>query len=452
VGAQATSVKQVFISHATKDADFAHRLADDLKQLGIRVWIAPESIRPGEGWVKAIERGMRESSHVVIVLTPAALKSKWVEKETEVVIAEERKGRLQIFPLDVEPCDIPLLLSSYQTIPFRRNYDTGLSQLAAILGLYVTLVLERRHPFEPELILIPAGEFLMGSDVQKDKDAGEDEMPQHTVYLPDYYMAKTPVTNAQYAAFVEATGHEQPRHWKGGPPPGGKEDHPVVYVSWHDAVAYCNWLAEVTGKAYRLPSEAEWEKGARGTDGRIYPWGNEWDPKRCNSGEGGQEETTPVSAYPQGVNLYGLLDMAGNVWEWTASLWGEDLSKPEFKYPYDPTDGREDPGAGDNVLRVLRGGSWDNVRNEVRCACRLRFSPISRWSNHGFRIVAPPVSPPLACDALHSESLGEGPVPVAYGSIPQGRSAGEATHGRGKPLSGESARNGELPNQLGTRT
>jgi formylglycine-generating enzyme required for sulfatase activity len=386
VGAQATSVKQVFISHATKDADFAHRLADDLKQLGIRVWIAPESIRPGEGRVKAIERGMRESSHVVIVLTPAALKSKWVEKETEVAIAEERKGRLQIFPLDVEPCEIPLLLSSYQTIPFHRNYDTGLSQLVGIHGLHVTPILERRHPFEPELILIPAGEFLMGSDVQKDKGALQEERPQRTLYLPDYYMAKTPVTNAQYAAFVKASGHGLPRHWWGRNPPSGKEDHPVVYVSWHDAVAYCNWLAEVTGKAYRLPSGAEWEKGARGTDGRIYPWGNEWDPKRCNSWEGGQEETTPVSAYPQGASPYGLLDMAGNVWEWTTSLWGEDLSKPEFKYPYDPTDERKDLVAEDNVLRVLRGGSWDNVRNHARCAFCVRDSPISRLGNVGFRV------------------------------------------------------------------
>jgi hypothetical protein len=137
VGAQATSVKQVFISHASKDANFAHRLADDLKRLGIRVWIAPESIRPGEGWVKAIERGMGESSHVVLVLTPAALESKWVEKETEVAIAQEREGHIQIFPLDVEPCEIPLLLKSYQMISFRRGYNAGLSQLANILGLRV---------------------------------------------------------------------------------------------------------------------------------------------------------------------------------------------------------------------------------------------------------------------------------------------------------------------------
>ena len=112
--------------------------------------------------------------------------------------------------------------------------------------------MERTQPFELEMILIPAGEFLMGSDPSVDKYAQDLEQPQHTLYLPDYYMAKTPVTNAQYAAFVQATGYRQPDHWKGGKPPSGKGDHPVVYVSWYDAVGYCNWLAQITGKPYRL--------------------------------------------------------------------------------------------------------------------------------------------------------------------------------------------------------
>jgi hypothetical protein len=128
----------VFISHATQDTQFAHHLADDLRRLGVRVWIAPESIRPGEGWVSAIERGLEESSHMVVVLTPAALKSKWVKKETEVAIARERKGLIQVIPLDVEPCKVPPLLSSYQMVSFRRDYDAGLRRLADILGVHVT--------------------------------------------------------------------------------------------------------------------------------------------------------------------------------------------------------------------------------------------------------------------------------------------------------------------------
>jgi formylglycine-generating enzyme required for sulfatase activity/predicted Ser/Thr protein kinase len=257
--------------------------------------------------------------------------------------------------------------------------------------------LERVQPFEPEMVLIPAGEFSMGSNLSVDKHAGDEERPQHALYLPDYYLAKTPVTNAQYAAFVQSTGHAPPEHWEkrifGRKPPKGREDHPVVNVTWYDAVAYCNWLAGVTGKPYCLPSEAEWEKGARGNDGRIWPWGNQWDAKQCNSGDS-KEDTTPVGAYPQGASPYSLLDMAGNVWEWTHSLWGMDWRKASFKYPYDPDDGREDLDAPDSVFRVLRGGSLNVARDSVRCASRGRDAPRNRSKVYGFRVAISPISPP----------------------------------------------------------
>jgi sulfatase modifying factor 1 len=408
----ATSVKQVFISHATAaDGAFAQRLAGDLRRLGVKVWIAPESIRSGEEWVDAIERGLGESSHIIIVLTPAALVSPWVRKETNVAIALERQGRIRVIPLHVEPCEVPLLLSSYQMISFRRNYDAGLSRLARDLGLSVTpaepvpaprqapqhlpepevvspTILERRQPFEPELILILAGEFLMGSDPDKDEYAWYDEQPQHTVYLPDYYIAKTPVTNAQYAAFVQNNEHYRPEHWtKGLKIPIGIGDHPVVKVSWYDAVAYCNWLTEVTGKTYRLPSEAEWEKAARGTDGRIYPWGDEPpDEGRCNFDKK-VDHTTPVGQYsPRGDSPYGVADMAGNVWEWTRNLWGQEKSKPDFKYRYEPADGREDLKASDDVRRVLRGGAFVDNDSGVRCARRHSEDPKRRIRNLGFRV------------------------------------------------------------------
>jgi formylglycine-generating enzyme required for sulfatase activity len=187
-----------------------------------------------------------------------------------------------------------------------------------------------------------------------------------------------PVTNAQYAPFVQAT-FRTPGHWEARKPPRGKADHPVVNVSWDDAVAYCDWLAGVTGKPYRLPSEAEWEKGARGTDGRIYPWGDEWDAGRCNTEEAGVGDTTPVGAYPRGRSPYGLLDMTGNVWEWTRSLYKG--------YPYDPEDGREDLDASGN--RAWRGGCWLNVRRNVRCAVRIIGRPGSFLDRVGFRVVLP---------------------------------------------------------------
>jgi formylglycine-generating enzyme required for sulfatase activity len=236
---------------------------------------------------------------------------------------------------------------------------------------------------KPEMVLIPAGEFLMGSNPRKDRYADDEEQPQHTLYLPDYYIARTPVTNAQYAAFVQAASHDLPKHWESGKPPEGKEDHPVVYVSWHDAMDYCSWLSQVTGEAYRLPSEAEWEKAARGTDGRIYPWGDKPPDKgRCNFADnvGG---TTPVGRYsPQGDSPYGCADMAGNVWEWTRSL--------DERYPYDPSDGRENLEVKDarGVGRMLRGGAYYIAVGSVRCADRLGASPVGRLWYLGFRVVA----------------------------------------------------------------
>ena len=206
------------------------------------------------------------------------------------------------------------------------------------------------------------------------------------------------MTNTQYLAFVEATGRKPPLHWEGGKPPGGKEDHPVVYVSWHHAMAYCQWLAKTTGRAYRLPSEAEWEKAARGGlrigkkdnpyPDRIYPWGNERDEKRCNSGEGGLRGTTPVGQYsPGGDSPYGCVDMAGNVWEWTLSLWGKELDEPDFKYPYDPEDGRE--------MQRLRAGArcaaarGTTVKGTRASPPATSFDPATSAASSGFALLWP---------------------------------------------------------------
>ena len=219
----------------------------------------------------------------------------------------------------------------------------------------------------------------------------------HRVHLERFQIARVPITNAQYRFFVEATGHRAPDHWEDGRTPRGLESHPVISVSWHDAVAYCHWLSEVTGKPIILPSEAQWEKAARGhQDRREYPWGDEWDETKCNSSELELRGTTPVGIFPGGASPYGCLDMAGNVWEWTSSLWGENWEKPEFRYPYDPGDGRENLEAGDDALRVLRGGAFYNLVNCVRCAFRSWRDPNFRIAIYGFRIVVSPISPPSA--------------------------------------------------------
>jgi formylglycine-generating enzyme required for sulfatase activity len=253
-----------------------------------------------------------------------------------------------------------------------------------------------RLPYgEPVWVDVPAGEFWMGSD-----EGFDDEKPVHRVHLGRFLIARVPITNAQYRLFVEAAGHPAPGHWEDGRVPRGLESHPVVYVSWHDAMAYCRWLSEVAGKPIALPSEAQWEKAARGDRGqRAYPWGEEWDETRCNTRELGLGGTTPVGIFPEGASPYGCLDMAGNVWEWTRSLWGSRTgtkAELQFAYPYDADDGRENLEAGDDILRVVRGGSFYYDREVARCAVRSWYLPFDVWYFDGFRVVVSPISPASA--------------------------------------------------------
>ncbi|MEZ4769130.1 MAG: SUMF1/EgtB/PvdO family nonheme iron enzyme [Caldilineales bacterium] len=237
-------------------------------------------------------------------------------------------------------------------------------------------------PLAMEFMLIPAGRFTMGSDPAVDKDAAELEQPPHRIHLDDYYIARTPVTNAQYARFVTALGHAAPGHWKSGKPPRGHEDHPVVMVSWEDALRFCRWLRKSTGRQFFLPTEAHWEKaacwGPAADERRLYPFGNIFDPGKCNSYESGIGATTPVGAYsPGGDSRYGVADMAGNVYEWT--------STSLRSYPYDPYDGRELLASGGK--RILRGGSFYDVGWVARCGSRFHSNFNNRFPYFGFRVV-----------------------------------------------------------------
>jgi formylglycine-generating enzyme required for sulfatase activity len=239
---------------------------------------------------------------------------------------------------------------------------------------------------EPDWVTIPAGEFWMGEGKEL-----------HRVNVGEYQIARTPITNAQYALFVTEAKIKPPVDWRDNQPSRGKENHPVVSVTWHEALAYCRWLSEKIERDVRLPSEAEWEKAARGDgDKRQYPWGDEWAELRCNSKELGLDDTSPVGIFLNGASPYGVLDLSGNVWEWTRSLWGEDWQKPSFGYPYDPTDkGREDLNAPDKMLRMLRGGSFVNGARDARCASRRRDLPRYRLGFNGFRVVAVPFNSAL---------------------------------------------------------
>lgn len=240
-----------------------------------------------------------------------------------------------------------------------------------------------------ELILIPAGAFIMGSPYG---EGSSGEHPRHRVYLSAYYIGKYEVTNGQFAKFVndQKSGYRVQGNWKDYYT-SGRKNHPVVGVTWKDAQAYCRWAN------LRLPTEAEWEKAARGTDGRKYPWGNKWEPGYLNwVGEGdiklnswieegripSKLPTEPVGSYKRGASPYGCLDMAGNVWEWCSDWYGE-------KY-YGNSPSSNPPGRGSGKNKVLRGSSWGSGLPDLwRCAVRLKANPDVGYDGTGIRLVCP---------------------------------------------------------------
>lgn len=217
------------------------------------------------------------------------------------------------------------------------------------------------------MVLIPAGEFWMGSN-----DGREDEKPRRRVYLDAYYIGRYEVTNAQYEQFMRATGHWAPEFWSDLS--SGDPQQPVVGIDWHDAEAYCRWGGN------RLPTEAEWEKAARSTDGRKYPWGNEEpDGSKANYYLWYLifTRTATVGSYPKGVSPYGIHDMAGNVWEWVADWYSENY------YRGAPSRNPKGPESGQH--RVIRGGSWLVYPRELRSSYRHGVEANYRHHYLGFR-------------------------------------------------------------------
>ena len=224
------------------------------------------------------------------------------------------------------------------------------------------------------MVLVPAGDFMMGCNEQVDRQCQADEKPYHKVYLDAFYIDKFDVTQGQYNECVSSgrcTANKQENGFTG-------PDQPVVMVRWEDASTYCQWAGK------RLPTEAEWEKAARGTDGRIYPWGNDLDASKASYGKdlksGGS--TTPVGYYPSSASPYGALDMAGNVWNWVADWYdGSYYKSSPDRNPKGPASGRG---------RVLRGGSWFSDATSLRASLRSGPTPDARLNSLGFRCARTP--------------------------------------------------------------
>jgi formylglycine-generating enzyme required for sulfatase activity len=272
-------------------------------------------------------------------------------------------GRLQV-PFDAE---VRQVLEEA-----RREREPALKNAAAWAWC------ELGRPEDLGLVKVPAGNFLMGSGEEKYEILSE--RPQHTLFLPAFYIGRYPVTVKAFSEFLSSSGHklEKEDRFREG---NQHEDHPAVKVSWAGAVEYARW------HGMSLPSEAEWEKAARGTDGRRHPWGNEWKPGHANTLENWPSRrkatTTPVGSFsPQGDSPYGCGDMAGNVWEWTRCVDGP--------YPYDPADGREDFRGSLKGWQMVRGGALDNDSRHARCAVRFCDDFRDPPKYVGFRVVLIP--------------------------------------------------------------
>ncbi len=239
------------------------------------------------------------------------------------------------------------------------------------------------------MVPVPAGEFIRGSNEMGDAK------PERHIFLDEYMIGKYPVTNQEFKSFIDDGGYHKEEFWT---PEGWQRrvkeeiyeplfwhdrewngpNFPVVGISWFEAEAYANWLSQKTGKRFHLPTEAEWEKAARGTDGRVYPWGNTFDKNLCNSWECGLHRTSPVGMFPEGESCYGCFDMAGNVWEWCADWFGSDY--------YEVSPDKNPVGPESGTGRVLRGGGWGDDAEGVRCADRYGGDPSGRVGGVGFRL------------------------------------------------------------------
>jgi formylglycine-generating enzyme required for sulfatase activity len=375
----------VAISFAGEDRRHAKALADILIQYGLTVFY--DEYRQAELWGKNLNLYLadvyaKRSKCVVILLSRHYAQKVWPVHELKSALSNAiRQSAEYILPVRLDDTTIPGINPD---IAYLRCPPLNVGEIAenvlAKLGRSERAWTENRvHPVDgAEIVLIPRGEFLMGSEhpselyvnVARVRDGGivaidlpedvafskgNDEMPRRRVYLDEYWIYRFPVTVEQYQKFCTLTGHAMPKK----PLWGWIARHPIVNVTWEDADAYCRWAG------CSLPTGAQWEKAARGADGREYPWGNDWDPLKCANGvsDWGMGTTSPVGSYLAGTSPYGVFDMAGSVDEWCTGWYDP--------YYYRTMPDKNPPGASAGEYRVFRGGSIGSFNpSQFRCAGR----------------------------------------------------------------------------------
>lgn len=389
----------IFISYARQDKGKARMLADALEEHGWSVWWDPR-IRAGEVFDEVIEKALNEAKCVVVLWTKRSIKSLWVRTE-----ATEGMKRGILVPALIENVDPPIAFRLVQSADLSSWKDEDQKEALAGLLESITHIVgapkEENLDFQalptksdqsrqgvsvdetqkkstpPDMVRIDPGPFLFGEDKKK--------VRIETPYAIDIY----PVTNMQFKNFIDEGGYRTERFWslegwrwrsqarilkpkQWSDRNWNADDHPVVGVSWYEASAYASWAHK------KLPTEQQWERAARGTDGRIYPWGDQFDTANCNTEDSGIMKTSEVGHYPKGVSPEGCYDMAGNIWEWTRTIYDSGEATDDFS-----------PGVNYKKQPVIKGGSWEDKAEYKKCACRRTLKPIAKVNYAGFRCVMP---------------------------------------------------------------
>lgn len=432
-------MSHIFISYSTKNAEYAYRLADKLRDEGFDVWIDNDELRASDNWWESIVRALRAASAFVVIMTPASRDSRWVQRE--VTLADNWSKPAFPLLLEGENFEIYVLTQFHTvkdgTLPKPKFYDdlarhtkrekrkgqvvTEESSAQAPNDAAVKAALVNEPLPEPAHTPIkPVGKASMPSVGSKTKSLLPPpfdwcEIPAGKVtlepiedfdYIPiegqtfdvyDFYLGKYPITNAQYAKFMAANGYgnnhwwtekgwqhkevnrwTEPRFWRDVR--FNTANQPVVGVSWYECIAFCLWLSDVSGEKIMLPTEQQWQRAAQGDDGRMYPWRGGFDKNNANTGESQIGKTTVVDAYPSAASPFGVLDMGGNVYEWCLTEFysgSNALDETIAKHPEEKL-----------VQRVLRGCSFED--NFVRASVTNRDfnEPDYRLDDFGFRICA----------------------------------------------------------------
>lgn len=388
---------RIFLSHSTQDNEWCRPLVATLKANGFDVWYDEQGLTGGSAWVETLQGEVQARDVFIVILSPEAWSSPWVQEEVQLAIATRR----MILPVLHKPTQVGGFLMTRQWIDATSlDPQTTAQRIVGALSVgavfpqpappkqvtlapqilpwplpqlgFVGRIIDGVEVITPPLCDVPAGPFLAGADRRRDPEASDSDPEPHVVDVPAFRIARYPVTVAEYACAVRVGAMRAPRDWDRQ---SQRPHHPVVRMSWKNAIDYAAWLAQTTGEPWRPPTEDEWEKAARGTDGRAFPWGDRWEPRLANTSEGGPGDTTPIGLYPDGLSPYGVLDMAGNVNEWCGIPPQSTLYRPG------PWGGQPPSTTG-----YLSGGSWNDSPALARVAHRSQLFIGERTDDTGMRL------------------------------------------------------------------